>query len=389
MHVDDYIKLVPRRLSELSYLSAADSQLVERTLFQDHLLDTFSVCSSFSERVREQVIPRLLLPQTTVLGGLLACAISWEGDVDGQANQGRLRTCYQHASSALAALASFHVTDFQAMIDCLMLGSLVSTFAVRLRLNDILAICSRTLALIQPVYNTSDPSRPELRVFLSCMVMWELRGCLFSCAVPTLRFRPPAEAYADRHVGLCGTLLPLFYDVCKLSHALAYDNSDNDTILMGLDVIELSAREWQPAVPENFTTRFSAIEVSHMLCQVHAMRAAALLVIHRLRYPFGLHNEPARALSLAILAQLEVTFAATKEAVRCIDLALMIACLELQGLERRKWLLNISRYAGFSPKYGKHMQDTLTSFWAAMDSSKTISWSDLATAGFPFLRNPE
>jgi hypothetical protein len=115
-------------------------------------------------------------------------------------------------------LTSFQVTNFQTMIDCLMLGALVSAFALKLRFYDVLAICGRTFGLIEPLYAVSDPSRHELRMFLSCMVMWELHGCLFSCTVPTLRFKPPVEAYADRHVGMCATLLPLFHDICKVSH---------------------------------------------------------------------------------------------------------------------------------------------------------------------------
>ncbi|KAI0424124.1 hypothetical protein F5Y09DRAFT_153927 [Xylaria sp. FL1042] len=114
-------------------------------------------------------------------------------------------------------LTSLEVNDFQTMTDCLMLGALVSTFAVKLRLSDVLAICSRTLGLIEPIYMVSNPSRPELRAALSCILTWELRACQFSCTAPTLRFRPPLKAYPGRHIGLSSTLLPLFYDICRLS----------------------------------------------------------------------------------------------------------------------------------------------------------------------------
>lgn len=388
MRSNGHVATVPKCISELGDVPTGDQQLVQRLLFQGDLLDMFSVGSSFSDRARQQIIPHLLLSKTTLLDGLLACAISWVGDVDGQANPGRLSICYRYASSALATLASLQVINSQTMTDCLMLGALISTFAVRLRLNDILAICGRTLGLIEPVYAASDPARPELRVFLGCMVMWELRGCLFSCAVPTLRFRPPAEAYADRHAGLCGTLLPLLHDICKVSHALAHGKTGDADVLEDLDAVERSVRQWQPAVPEDFTTRFGAIEVAHMLCQAQVMRLAALLVTHRLRYPFGVNDGPAQVLSMTILTQLEMTLAATKQPVRCIDLALLVACLELKETGRQKWFLDIATFAGFSPQFGEHVQRTLMSFWAAMDLFETISWSDLTALGSPFLRNP-
>lgn len=365
---------------------SSDQQLVQRFLFQSRLLDVFSVGSSFGERVREQVIPHLLLSKETFMDGLLACAISWTGDVDGQDNPGGLSACYRYASSALATLASIQVTNSQTMADCLMLGALVSTFAVRLRLNDVLAICGRTLGLIAPVYAVTDPACPELRAFLSCMVMWELRGCLLSCSVPSLRFRPPAEAYADRHLGLCGALLPLLYDICRLSHDMLHGKAGAASLLEELDAIELSLRQWQPTAPDDFMTRFDTLEVAHMLCQAQVMRLAALLVTHRLRYPFGANDGPAQVMSMSILAQLEMTFATTKQPVRCTDMALLVACLELKGTERQKWLLNVGTFAGFSPQFGEHVQDTLMSSWATIDLFATISWCDLTALASPFLR---
>ncbi|KAF7555719.1 hypothetical protein G7Z17_g1953 [Cylindrodendrum hubeiense] len=381
------VPTVPQSISDLGHVPTDVRQLVHRLLFQGNLLDTFSVGSSFRERVRQQLIPHLLLPKPKFLDSLLVCAISWLGDVDDKTNPGRMSTCYRYASSALATLASLQVTNFQTMTDCLVFGAMVSSFAVKLRLNDILAITSRTLSLIEPVYAVSDPARPELHVFLSCTVMWELRGCLFSCTVPTLRFRPPAEAYVDRHVGLCATLLPLFHDICKLSYRLAHGKMENADILEELHAVQQLVHQWQPTVPEDFTTRYDTIEVAHMLCQAQVMRLAALLVTHRLRHSFGVNDIPARVLSMAILTQLETTLAATKQHVRCVDLALLVACLELKETGRQKWFPNIATFAGFSLQFGEHVQDALMSFWAAMDLFPTISWSELTVLGSPFLRN--
>ncbi|KAI0440621.1 hypothetical protein F4803DRAFT_463830 [Xylaria telfairii] len=387
------VATVPKSLPglELGDLSTDEQHLVRRFLFHSRVLDLFSVNSSFGERVRGQVIPHMLLSRTTFLDGLLACAISWAGDVDNdQPNPRHLSTCYRHASSAIAMLTSLQVQNFDTMIDCLMLGALVSTFAVRLRLYDILAICRRTLSLIEPIYTVSDPARPELRVFLSCLILWELRACMFSCAIPTLRFRPPLEPYADRHVGLCGTLLPLFYDICKISHMLGRCEVHSEPILKELDAIELSVRQWQPTGPDDLTTRFNVVEVAHMLCQAQVMKAAGLLVIHRLRYPFGVNDAPAQMLSMSILSHIEMTFGVTKQPVRCTDLPLLVACIEVkEDSERQSWFSNITTFAGFSPQFREHIRDALRSYWVAIDTSNTVSWNKLVALGLPFLRSTQ
>ncbi|KAK8057961.1 Fungal transcriptional regulatory protein [Apiospora saccharicola] len=396
---------VPDLVSALGFVdgvSNADRHLVERFFTRNHLLDTFSVGSSFSEGVRQQVMPRLLLSRATLLDAFLVCAISWADDDNAGACSGgdRASTCFRHASSALATLASLAVTDLPSMTDCLILGAMLSTFAMRLRLPDILAICRRTLGLIEPMYATvssRNNSQTDLSmhsipgVFLSCMVMWELRACLFSCAVPTLRFRPPVEAYADRHVGLCATLLPLLYDICDISNRMAHLTALNAGGLQEeINSLECSVRQWQPQMPDQFNAIFAGTDVSHMLCQAQVMRLAMLLILHRLRHPFGTDDGGgvAEVLASAILTQLEMTFVTTGQHVRCTDLPLMVACLELQGRERAKWLKDVAAFAGFSKEYGDHVRTALVSFWAALDGAIVVSWRDMVKAGAPFLRNP-
>ncbi|KAK8108351.1 hypothetical protein PG984_014152 [Apiospora sp. TS-2023a] len=388
---------VPALVSALGFadgMSSTDRHLVERFFTRNHILDTFSVGSNFSEGVRQQVMPRLLLSRATLLDGFLVCAISWADDDPDVGKGDRASTCFRHASSALAVLASLAVTDLSSMTDCLILGALLSTFAIRLRLHDVLAICRRTLGLIEPMYATISGQKVSSHsipgVFLSCMVMWELRACLFSCAVPTLRFRPPVEAYADRHVGLCATLLPLLYDVCEISNMMA-----NPTIIEAgdlqekIDSLECSVRLWQPMMPSQFNAIFGGTDVAHMLCQAQVMRLAMLLILHRLQYPFGSDDGGvAQVLASAILTQLEMTFVATGQHVRCTDLPLMVACLELQGTEERaKWLADVAAFAGFSKEYGHHVRAALVSFWGALDGATMISWSEMVESGAPFLRN--
>ncbi|KAI1298365.1 hypothetical protein F5Y03DRAFT_367946 [Xylaria venustula] len=392
MHRSGCVAAIPRSVSEFDFgdIPDSDQHLVQKFLFDDRFFDMFSVAPSLTEKVRRQIIPHMLLSKTTFLDGFLACAISWAGAIDQvQENTRRLNACYRHASSAISKLISLQVGDFQAMIDCLMLGALVSSFTVKWRLHDTSAICSRTLGLIEPIYARSDPGRPELRAFSSCMVIWELRACLFSCTAPTLRFKPPLEPYIDRHAGLSGTLLPLFHDICKLSHLIALCKTTSSAISGELDTVEESVRRWQPAVPEDLTTSFTTIEVAHMLCQAHVMHTAALLVIHRLKYHFGVNDGPAQVLSMSIFSQVEMTSVVTKLPLRCVEIALMIACIELKTNERQKWLSDINNFSATSPEFKHHVHNTLRSYWALIDTFDTISWDRLVSLGTPFLRNQE
>ncbi|KAH9897144.1 hypothetical protein F4778DRAFT_245710 [Xylariomycetidae sp. FL2044] len=383
----DRVASVLRALSDLPDMPADNQRVFWRFLTRSRILDLFSVTSVFRDEVSREVIPHTL-SGPMFMNGVMACALSWTEDAELAGNPRLQGTCYQYASWAMATLASFSVTNSQTMLDCLTLGALISTFAVRMRLNDVAAICSRVLGLIEPVYAASDPHTDRLWIFISCMVMWEIRGCLFSCSAPTLRYKPRTDAHVDRHLGLCATLLPLLHDICYLSHAIAHDMKDVADIPDQLDVLEKLVVQWQPLVPNDFGVRFNGVESAHTLCHAQAMRLAALLVIHRLRYPFGVNDEPAHALSAAILTHLKITYTATKKPVRCVDLAFQVACLELKGIEREEWSPYIVTFAGFSSQFGEHVHDTLRSLWAAMDSSETISWSDLVARGSPFLRSP-
>lgn len=43
--------------------------------------------------------------------------------------------------------------------------------------------------------------------------------CLVKREIPVIRFTPPPDrGVVDRYTGLCGTLLPLLYDLCECSH---------------------------------------------------------------------------------------------------------------------------------------------------------------------------
>lgn len=67
-----------------------------------------------------------------------------------------------------------------------------------------------------------------------------------------------------------------------------------------------------------------------------AMLAAALLLMHCLRHPFGVNDEPVQVMSTAFLSYFEITLAAIYILVRFIDLALLVTCMEVRDANRNK-----------------------------------------------------
>ncbi|OJI81199.1 hypothetical protein ASPTUDRAFT_68475 [Aspergillus tubingensis CBS 134.48] len=118
-----------------------------------------------------------------------------------------------------------------------------------------------------------------------------------------------------------------------------------------------AALAWQPSVPESLCQTFSAIEIEHISCQFQVMRMAALLMIHRMRFPFGVHDLPARAIGISILTQLESTMLATGKPVKFVMVPVLVACVELtEDVERDQWMLHV-------PTLG-----IVRAYWAARDS---------------------
>jgi hypothetical protein len=358
-------------------------------LFQDEWLQIFVLGPSFCTKTREHIVLQFFSGRG-FRDGILASSISWATEEDEQLDPVQIQPSFRYASSALEALGSTVAINQKSLTDCLALGASILTFAIRLRVHDIFNICIQILTLIHPAYITMDPDMPDQLLFLSCILMWEISGCLFSGTTPTLRYQPPKEPQVDRCIGLCLTLLPLMYDICAANQSLLQAEESNiQSTLITLDALEREVQRWQPTISEGFAAQFQQTEIIHMLCQAQVMRLTALLIIYRLRHPFGLNNEPAQVLSVAILTQLEMTALVTKKHVKCVDLALLVACLELQGGKRQEWLAKLTVYAGYSTQFKKHLESILVSFWFAKDVYPSMSWNSLAFFGVFFLRKSD
>ncbi|PSR76562.1 hypothetical protein BD289DRAFT_446496 [Coniella lustricola] len=372
---------VSNKISACGNVSVFELQLLERA-FTDEIIEEFVVGPSFCKSHRQLLISQIVSSADSLGNAFLACSLSWASDTEGSAlDTAQVNACYRRASSALATLRSLDISNTEQMSHCITLGCLILTFTLKLRIYDMVTICSQTLNLIKPVYDLQRDPNPDEVALVSTLIVTELVECLLECKMPTLRYRTPLSAeYVDRYVGLSYSLLPHLHDICALSLALSRNNPcDSIEMQNALNSIESTVAKWQPSVPVVFSKHYQAGEVALMLCQVQVLRTAGLLILYRLRHPFGSNNAAAQFMSLSILTQLETTFKVTGKSIKCTEMALaiIVACFELQEEERKYWLKKIWTLVGYSTQFKEYVESIVSSLWTSMDTAKNIFWYNM------------
>lgn len=359
---------------------------LERVVRQDDLVEQFILGPSFVEMHRETIVSHLLNARATVQDAFMACILLRGDGPSSPPDELQLMDGYRRASSAISTLRSLKVTDAQEISSCLMLGVAILTFVLRLGASDALAICDQTLSLIKPVYDLDaggNGEHPGELGLLSCVVLIEATECLLLTRPSTLRFRPLAEpCCVDRYVGLCTTLLPFFHDLCQLNSAMLLgsreDGGATADMAESLDVLELDIRNWRPSVPDGFAARHTPNEVAHIICQTQVMPMAVLLIVHRLRHPFGTEEGVGSVLATSILAQLDTTLLVTGSAPPCVDVPLIAACLELQDEDEwARWVRHMSSVGEWSSSFHERIERVLAAAWEARRQCTSLYWYHL------------
>ncbi|ETS79678.1 hypothetical protein PFICI_09531 [Pestalotiopsis fici W106-1] len=354
----------------------AKRQLILRMVESDDSLEPFLIGPTFCASHRQLLISVFTTSTTVLQDALLASSTAWMDDMS-------MEPCdaYQKASSALSKLSALEVKNQDDATTCLTLGALIHTFALKLRVGDIYLICSEALGRIKPIYESEHYSDSPSFFMLTCMVAHEILECLVRCCRPMLRYKPSVDpTRVDRFVGLSGTLLPLLQDICELNAALScVDRTGGAEVNAALLSVEQAVMDWFPPVPSGFTSLFTSMETTHMLCQARVTRMAALMIIHRLRHPFGRETGSALAMASTIMHELEITQQITGKQAKCVDLAILVACLEFEGNSRDSWIHKTERLLGYSMEYKARIQGIIKSFWAAKDRGQDLFWYDLST----------
>lgn len=133
--------------------------------------------------------------------------------------------------------------------------------------------------------------------------------CLVHREIPIIRLDPQPRVLVDRYLGLCATLLPHLYDICVCSNTLKREGpavgSELHSVMHDqLDEIEEKIRRWRPQTPSGLFDSYGQHAVLAMVTHANVYRLAALLILHRLRYPLGIEDGAAWKLANGIFSEL-------------------------------------------------------------------------------------
>lgn len=285
----------------------------------------------------------------------------------------------RYATSAMAALRSLSISNAKDAELCLTLG-----FALALSVYGFIGvgvsnICHYCLSVTRPFIEAATVGL-EMEPRISVLVLLETMECIVYRRTPTLKLHPRAPGVVDRHLGLCLSLLPYYYDICSISHSLANHTSTKRTGLLHqqLEEIQAHVERWQPSHPGGFLRDFSTSEAVQLLAQARVYRLAALLMIHRLQNTFGRKDEQADIWSREVMMELELARRISDHPVRFVALPFIIAAVEIRGItEREKVLLNVNYYVDqLTPVVQQATKTFLRRVWNERDVVVNCSWLD-------------
>ena len=284
----------------------------------------------------------------------------------------------RHVASAMVALRSLPVSNIEDAELCITLGFALAWSvyaAIGVGVSD---ICHYCLTITRPFIETT-AIIPEKEPRISFLVLLETMECVVYRRRPTLKIQLRATTTVDRYLGLCLSLLPLFYDICVISHCLA-GNTDVQLISLQqqLKEVQTQVEKWQPANPEGFLHEFSTAGVVQLLAQARVYRLAALLLIHRLQYAFGQRDSQADVWSREVMVELELARRISNQPVRFVTLPFIVAAVEVRDpAERDDVARNVDVYVDqFTPVVQRATRAFFSRVWHERDMQKNCSWLD-------------
>ncbi|CZR52296.1 uncharacterized protein PAC_02173 [Phialocephala subalpina] len=367
-------------LSLFPTLDSNDKLLFELLIVRTRFIDRFLLGPSFTKVQQQAIITRLHEALPLLKDAYLSCAAFEIAEDSIQSAGLTADACYEKAASAVSTLRAIEIRDAKDVSICLSLGLATVTFAILVGRGAAFSISRHTLGLIKPAYvSTSMIMDLDSLAFLICLIETETIECLLRHKSPTLRFKMPNFDFVDRYLGLSSPLLMHIYDICELTEALSLAGGIQvSQIMEKLSDIERKVDDWQPSPPSDFMTTYTQTEIVHILAQAEILRSTVLLIIHRLRSPFGADIEKAISLSKAIVRSFDQVYIITNKHIRCMAFSFMVAAFEVSDPNDRLRALNkMNDTVGFSSSAKERTKQLLTSFWRAVDTHAGLYWYNL------------
>lgn len=355
------------------------------TLMKDTLspspLDKFLVGSSFHESHHVAFIRSFIGPSRALKHATVACAAVLLGEGNDEYAKASAEIGHKRAALAVSSLRSFKILNEQDLATALFLGVAMVTFAMHVADGQPLLISHHTLNLVRPQIQNVYAMESTIVDYWMCLVSTELFDCLLRSEIPSIRIDPSRRhRVVDRYLGVSSSIFTHFYDICSAAQSLKQASIATVVkIASHLDTIRTAVDQWQPSPPLGFLDQYTQTEVVSMLSQAKIFRLAALLIIHRLRYPFGEQDREASVLSWAIISEFDTALQFTRRSVPCTMLAYLAACFEIMDPHAQNIALEKSQdIITFSKVSRLKFQTTLKSVWAIRDSRRHFHWFEIS-----------
>lgn len=265
----------------------------------------------------------------------------------------------------------------------LMVGQILLVYHIVAMCTSAYSILRSALLAVRPFYDDL-LSQQHLDPITITPIFIDTIESLVRREAPVIRGSVCDRFIVDRTVGLCWTLIPLLQELCDCSaqsrtSGVLTTSSPGGVSDLFTDV-EYHIKLWEPRPPPSVFSDYTTPEINVMLLQARVYRVAALLLIHRLRYPLGERDEEALPWANMILAELSGFIAWVPEDMRGvpIGLPLLVAMLEIRGTGEHI----IPQMATFAthPRHASEFRRFVSLVWAAREGGFRGLWFDLATS---------
>ncbi|KAJ5278839.1 hypothetical protein N7478_004211 [Penicillium angulare] len=343
-------------------------------------LDKFLVGPSFHEAHHTSFVQNLIQPIPELRNASVACAAVLFSDRFAEHTNKTMDIGHKRAALAVSSLRCFQISNEKDLTTMLILSVAMITFAMHVTDGQPYLIAQYTLSIIKSQYQSLINFQSPMMDLFMCLVSTETFECLLRSKTPAWRLDTSQRGNViDRYLGLSYPLFPLFFDICEAADQLRNCKiNQRDGIFVRLMETKAAVDQWYPSPEADFLVRLSRDEVVTIMTQARILRLAGLLIIHRLRYPFGQHDDEAQRLSRDMISEFNTVLRITERSVPCTSLAYLAACFEAFGDDRRKTALaQIPSVITFSKQAQIKTARLLKSMWDLRDCQTQFYWFEL------------
>lgn len=367
-----------------------DKELLLFLLCRPESLDQYVVCPSFQVEQQRSLAVHFPSALASLKDAYLACAITLKQLQSGTKSDMNASVSLGYITKAMSTLHSISISSSQDVALCHALGGALAFSiysAVGVGVPD---ICRYCLGTTRPFMDTGISGAHD-DPWENFLIMLDTMDCLVHRLNPIRQIQVPAKGFAvDRHLGLCLPLMPYYYDLCVISNLLlkTTEVNDLDSLHKQLDDIHAAVEAWQPSNSEQLIKQFSGpAEIVNLLAQAKAYRLGALLMVHRLRFPFGQEDARAEIWSKEVLMELQMAKLVTNMQMRFVTLPFIVAAVEVQEKSLRvKTLQQVDDCVDrFAPSMQNVTKTFLTRVWHERDLNITKRWFDSVHKPCPVL----